>query len=59
MRTFDEQTIIWKGGIIDFQAPLRIVHRHVWKFTDGLKQDSSLNHLPMAQMIACASNSPQ
>ena len=26
-------------------------HTHVWKFIDGLKQDSSLNHLLMAQTI--------
>ena len=32
---------------------------HVWKFIDGLKQDSSLNRLLMAQMIADAPNPPQ
>ena len=34
-------------------------HAHVWIFIDGLKQDSSLNHLLMAQMTAGAPNPPQ
>ena len=34
-------------------------HTHVWKFIDGLKQDSSLSHLLMAQMIAGAPKLPQ
>ena len=34
-------------------------HTHVWKFIDGIKQDSSLSHLLMAQMIAGAPNLPQ
>ena len=32
---------------------------HVWKFFDGLKQDSSSNDLLMVQMIACTPNQPQ
>ena len=31
-------------------------HTYVWKFIDGLKEDSSLNRLLMAQMIAGALN---
>ena len=34
-------------------------HMHVWKFIDGLKQDSPLNHLLISQMIAGAPNLPQ
>ena len=33
-------------------------HAHIWKFIDKLKQDSSLNHLKMAQMVAGAQNPP-
>ena len=34
-------------------------HTHVWTFIHGLKQDSSLNHLLMPQMIAGAPYPPQ
>ena len=34
-------------------------HAHIWKCIDKVKQDSSLYHLKMAQMVAGAQNPPQ
>ena len=34
-------------------------HAHIWKFIDNLKQDSSLNHLKMAQMVDGSAEPPQ
>ena len=48
-----------EGWYNRFSNPFAHRLTHVSKFIDGLKQDSSLNHLLMAQMIAGAPNPPQ
>ena len=48
-----------EGWYNRFSNSLGHRHTHVCKFIDGLKQDSSLNYLLMAQMIARAPNPPQ
>ena len=50
---------MWKGWHNRFSSSFTHHQTDVWKFIDGLKQDSSLNHLLMAQMIAGAPNPPQ
>ena len=34
-------------------------HAHIWKFIQGLKSDSAMNHHSMAQILVGAPNPPQ
>ena len=42
-----------------FSGAFQQRHAHVWKFFEGLQNDSALNHHSMAQLLAGAAAQPQ
>ena len=42
-----------------FAGAFKQRHAHIWKFIEGLQNDSALNHHSMAQLLAWSAAQPQ